>query len=67
MISRTIHEYGRNYLCDDCKKEVQQFKSLMRARAAGWAISRDRKNCFCPKCAPRHRNVGCYGGVCAWR
>lgn len=63
MIGKTIYIDGRNYLCDDCKKVVKPFKSLKQARKSGWAIARDRKMCYCPKCAPRHRNVGCLGAV----
>lgn len=58
MISKTIYEDGRNYLCDDCKKQVGRFKNYDQARAAGWAISYDRKKCYCPNCAPFRRNVG---------
>ena len=43
-----------------------EFNSIDAARLAGWAVSRDRKHCYCPKCAPKHRHVGCYG-LCAWR
>lgn len=31
------------------------------ARAAGWAISRDRKKCYCPKHAYGRTSVGCRG------
>lgn len=37
-----------------------EFTSIQLAREYGWAISRDRKYCYCPKCAPMHRNVGRY-------
>lgn len=62
-LSNTIRDGKRNYICDDCHKEIGQFSSYTNARAANWAITRNRKNCYCPKCAPRHRNVGCYGSV----
>lgn len=58
MISKTIRENGRNYLCDDCRKVIDTFKSYDQARAAGWAISYDRQKCYCPACAPFRRNVG---------
>lgn len=47
---------------------IVEFPTIEAARQAGWAISRDRKHCYCPKCAPKHRNVGLsYHGVCNWR
>lgn len=49
-------------------KSTIGFDSVADAREAGWAISKDRKKCYCPKCAPKHRNVGLtYGGVATWR
>ena len=61
MISKTRYPDGRNYICDACGGNIKKFKSKKEARAAGWAISRDCKNCYCPDCAPRHRHVGCNG------
>lgn len=58
MISTTIRPNGRLYCCDDCNKVVGTFKSYDQARATGWAISYDRKACYCPNCAPFRRNVG---------
>ncbi len=58
MISNVKYPDGRTYFCDDCKKAVDRFTSYDKARAAGWAISYDRKNCYCPSCAPFRRNVG---------
>lgn len=55
VISR--NEDGRVYVCDECASE-KTFKSIKKARSAGWAISRDYKRCYCPNCAPRHRHVG---------
>lgn len=49
-----------NYICDDCHKKAV-FKSYKKARATGWAISRDYKTCFCPECAPAHRLGGANG------
>lgn len=58
MISKIRYPDGRTYLCDDCKKEVKKFKNYQNAIAAGWAISRNRQKCYCPTCAPNHRNTG---------
>ena len=62
------------FACDDpsCKKRihVQEFVTFELARKAGWAIARDRQHCYCPDCAPKHRNVGrlpTYGGYASWR
>ncbi len=57
MIGKTIRNGMRLYVCEDCG-DVGQFNNYDRARAAGWAISYDRKNCYCPICAPFRRNVG---------
>lgn len=48
------------YWCDDCKAhyETSDFSDLRDIRKLGWAISKDYKKCYCPKCAPKHRNVG---------
>lgn len=61
MISKIRYPDGRNYCCDDCKKKVRKFLNYAAAKEAGWAISRDRKKCYCPACAPNHRNTGCKG------
>lgn len=60
MIVRTIL-----FSCDDpdCKVghfSLENFATIDLARKAGWAISRDRRYCYCPNCAPKHRNVGRY-------
>ncbi len=65
MISKTIHPDGRVYVCDDCKKGVDKFKNYPAALAAGWAISRNRTKCYCPVCAPNHRNTGRRGAPVA--
>lgn len=68
MLHRTIL-----FVCDHPKCTVgfgaiAEFASIELAREAGWAISRDRRHCYCPKCAPKYRNVGMtYGGVATWR
>lgn len=63
MIGKIITERGRVYDCEDCH-DIGQFKSIEAARAAGWAIGRDRRTCYCPSCAPMRRNVGkAWGGV----
>lgn len=41
--------------CDNCRKKTEQVKTHQEAREKKWAISRDRKHCYCPKCAPWHR------------
>lgn len=58
MISKIRYPDGRTYLCDDCNKNARKFKNYPSAISAGWAISRDRKKCYCPSCAPNHRNTG---------
>lgn len=58
MISKIVYPDGRDYLCDDCRKAVEKFKNHKSAIAAKWAISRNRKKCYCPKCAPAHRYTG---------
>ncbi len=45
----------KTFKCDDCCTTSATFKSVAEARAAGWAIARDNKTCYCPKCAPLHR------------
>ena len=45
----------KNYTCDDCGR-VEAFGGYRKARAAGWAIAKDYLKCYCPKCAPDHRN-----------
>lgn len=57
-ISKIRYQDGRTYLCDDCKKSVGKFQNYPEAGAAGWAVSRDRKKCYCPTCAPDHRHTG---------
>lgn len=49
-----------NYTCDDCGIKAV-FKSYKKARAAGWALSGNYKNCYCPECAPPHRLGGANG------
>lgn len=44
-----------NYQCDDCPEKAV-FRSRKKALAAGWAVGRDYKNCYCPACAPNHRH-----------
>ncbi len=50
-----------NYTCDDCHEKKAVFKSYKKARAAGWAIAGNYKNCYCPECAPPHRLGGANG------
>ncbi len=58
MIGKIRYPTGRIYACDDCEKKAEKFLNYAAAIAAGWAISRDRKKCYCPSCAPKHRNTG---------
>lgn len=59
----------RKYTCDgddedseDGKcKAVAHFKNYDEARASHWSVSYWRTNCYCPKCAPKYKNVGCAG------
>ncbi len=51
---------AKKYVCDDCGA-VGEFTSYVKARGAGWAISRDYSNCYCPECAPAHRLGGANG------
>lgn len=48
------------FICDDCFKR-EEFYSVREARSNGWAISKNYRKCYCPKCAPFRRNVGCKG------
>lgn len=45
---------GKTYNCDDCPNSAE-FTSYVKARAAGWAVAKDYKNCYCPECAKAHR------------
>lgn len=45
---------GNLYKCDDCGRQTE-FTSYIKARASGWAISKDYKKCYCPSCAPGRR------------
>ena len=52
----------KTYKCRDCSNTAE-FSSKSKARNADWAIARDNKTCYCPKCAPRHRYVGRKGSL----
>ena len=43
--------------CDDCGF-TGYFHSDAGMYVLGWAIARNRLNCYCPKCAPSHRHTG---------
>ena len=59
MIDKTVYPDGRDYTCDDCKKVKARFISIDVARQQfGWCVVRERDECYCPSCAPRHRHVG---------
>ena len=51
----TINRYF--FQCDDCNQTAEYF-SVKSARKHGWAVAKNYKNCYCPKCAPSHRNTG---------
>lgn len=51
----TINRYF--FQCDDCSQTAEYF-SVKSAREHGWAVAKNYKNCYCPKCAPSHRNTG---------
>ena len=55
MIYRTFM-----FRCDKCF-EMADYVSISEARKKGWAVSRNRYNCYCFNCAPSYRNVGCTG------
>ena len=68
MIGDIRYPDGRDYGCDDCKREVKRFKNKDKALAAGWAVARwekEGRKCYCPRCAPAHRNTGRAGAPVA--
>lgn len=68
MLQKTILFTCDHRGCTVGLNTVVKFVSIEAAREAGWAVSRDRMHCYCPSCAPKHRNVGMsYGGCCNWR
>lgn len=61
MISKVIR-----LICTDCGASLNlnadtQDDAFTYARKNDWAVSRDRKACYCPQCAPHRRHVGKYG------
>lgn len=56
------------YICDQCGYQEKIIVGrAVDARKKGWAISKDYKKCYCPKCAPQRRNVGmAWNGVRSW-
>ena len=44
-------------ICDDCQRVVF-FTNQEHLLSSDWAIARNRKNCYCFKCAPAHRHTG---------
>ena len=65
MIGDIRYPDGRIYVCDDCEKNVGKFRNYSDAIKAKWAIARGRKKCYCPRCAPAHRNTGRAGAPVA--
>ena len=45
-------------ICDDCGY-YGVYLSVEQMRNLGWAIARNRINCYCMYCAFRHRHTGC--------
>ncbi len=43
--------------CEDCSTKGE-YSDKDDALAWGWAIAYGGKKCYCPKCAPKHRNTG---------
>lgn len=43
-----------SYSCDNCHT-MAIYRSYKAARSDGWAVSKDYKHCYCPKCASNHR------------
>ena len=54
------YKSGYIFDCDDCSYR-RFYSSIDAAKLDGWAVSRDRKHCYCTHCALRHRYVGCSG------
>lgn len=46
------------FVCEDCFADELFIGGIAQARRAGWAVGRNRQDCYCPKCAPARRNVG---------
>lgn len=54
-------------VCKDCKVKIEieaptKQSAIDSARSMKWAVSRDRKVCYCSNCAQLRRNVGKNGG-----
>lgn len=52
MIKKIAYFY---LTCDSCRIETIEAKTHAEARKKGWAISRDRKHCYCVECAKYER------------
>ena len=50
---------GYGFRCDDCNYRTE-FISVASAREHGWAVAKNYRNCYCPKCA---RNIETRGGM----
>ena len=62
MISENRINGRREYTCDGNCGAVAHFKNYDEARnPGGWSVSYWRDKCYCPKCAPKYKNVGCKG------
>lgn len=63
IIDRRIFTFKCDYcdfVSDIIAYDRQSAIDVMRLHK--WAISRDRKHCYCPSCASKARSVGCCGG-----
>ena len=50
------------FICDNCKEKADFILGkAVEVRKHGWAISKDYRKCYCPKCAPAFKSKGCCG------
>ena len=49
------------FSCVECPT-VKLYSDRAEARSWGWAIARDKKTCYCPACALKHRSTGVRAG-----
>lgn len=45
------------FACDDCPT-IAEYSNKDAAKAVGWAKGTGNNKCYCPACAPNHRNTG---------
>lgn len=56
-IKLTCSDCGAGLVVETTNKDA----AFAYARKMAWAVSRDRKCCYCANCAPHRRHVGKYG------